>query len=114
MNNIMTDSLPRCIQCSSPVTDFIQIEIEVMKEQNSVSVLITHGYAMIVRQKDLTKLLQFRMIIIAFIMNISEMQVSRTYLLILYQQTNRFMIYEDINNCNENGLRHARNSKSNM
>ena len=24
----MTDSLPRCIQCSSPVTDSIQIEIE--------------------------------------------------------------------------------------
>jgi hypothetical protein len=28
MNNIMTDSLPRCAQCSSPVTDSIQIEIE--------------------------------------------------------------------------------------
>src|SRR5215510_8843303 len=24
----MTDSLPRCVQCSSPVTDSIQIEIE--------------------------------------------------------------------------------------
>jgi hypothetical protein len=49
-----------------------------------------------------------------YFMNISKMQVSRMYPPILSQLMKSICDYEDINNCNENGLQYARNSKSNL
>ena len=80
----MTNSLHRCTMCSSPVTDSIEIEIENHERVKLGKCVDGSWICNDCLTKELVKLLQqFRMTVIASIMNILEMQANLMYLQIL-------------------------------
>jgi hypothetical protein len=106
----MTESLPRCVQCNSPVTDSIQIEIE-SHERVKFGKRIDDSWicndCATKRSDETTSTIQ-------------DDNNSNNHEHI--GEANKSDVspntppadYEDINNCNENGLRHARITKSDM